>query len=368
MAERVGFEPTIRLPVCRISSAVLSTTQPPLRLRRDDALVSAGVLIAGKHGAGKRNYVAERGSIVPPFHSVYSWLGSTCERTVANEQIQQSEVKQYTPRVYQSQKLLDVKSSAFSHAHMIDVSGKKQVFENVDFSYSVFTRGYFHQAEFRACNFTGTRFIDCNFRNAIFEDCRFSYCDFSGCRIETDEVLKNLPDRPNVRRELLQIMRKNALSMGDVAAGRAFVIAELAAKKEHLRRAWKQDENYYKKKYGGFQKQSLVLIKRLGLWLDGFLWGHGEKLWNLPISALVVLAVFSVISSATWASSLVDPSISQVAMMFKSYMIYYVSLFLDAPYKDNLQHIVVIDWIVVIFRYVSLGILVSGLFRWLSHR
>ena len=32
MAERVGFEPTIRLPVCRISSAVLSTTQPPLRM------------------------------------------------------------------------------------------------------------------------------------------------------------------------------------------------------------------------------------------------------------------------------------------------------------------------------------------------
>jgi hypothetical protein len=34
LAERVGFEPTIRLPVCRISSAVLSTAQPPLRGRR----------------------------------------------------------------------------------------------------------------------------------------------------------------------------------------------------------------------------------------------------------------------------------------------------------------------------------------------
>jgi hypothetical protein len=54
--------------------------------------------------------------------------------------------------------------------------------------------------------------------------------------------------------------------------------------------------------------------------------------------------------------------------MVKSYMTYYVSLFLDAPYKDSLPHILVIDWIVVIFRYVSLGILVSGLFRWLSHR
>ena len=32
LAERVGFEPTVRLPVRRISSAVLSTTQPPLRI------------------------------------------------------------------------------------------------------------------------------------------------------------------------------------------------------------------------------------------------------------------------------------------------------------------------------------------------
>ena len=32
LAEREGFEPPIRLPVCRISSAVLSTTQPPLQL------------------------------------------------------------------------------------------------------------------------------------------------------------------------------------------------------------------------------------------------------------------------------------------------------------------------------------------------
>jgi hypothetical protein len=30
MAEREGFEPPIPLRVCRISSAVLSTTQPPL--------------------------------------------------------------------------------------------------------------------------------------------------------------------------------------------------------------------------------------------------------------------------------------------------------------------------------------------------
>ena len=31
LAEREGFEPSIRLPVCRISSAVHSTTLPPLQ-------------------------------------------------------------------------------------------------------------------------------------------------------------------------------------------------------------------------------------------------------------------------------------------------------------------------------------------------
>ncbi len=35
LAEREGFEPPIRLPVCRISSAVLSTTQPPLQAFRN---------------------------------------------------------------------------------------------------------------------------------------------------------------------------------------------------------------------------------------------------------------------------------------------------------------------------------------------
>lgn len=38
MAEREGFEPPIELPLCRISSAVLSTTQPPLHLKADPAI------------------------------------------------------------------------------------------------------------------------------------------------------------------------------------------------------------------------------------------------------------------------------------------------------------------------------------------
>ena len=47
LAERVGFEPTVRLPVRRISSAVLSTTQPPLRI----GSARAGDAAGGSDGA-----------------------------------------------------------------------------------------------------------------------------------------------------------------------------------------------------------------------------------------------------------------------------------------------------------------------------
>ena len=45
MAERGGFEPPIRLPVCRISSAVHSTTLPPLQVP-DARWSRAGAVIA----------------------------------------------------------------------------------------------------------------------------------------------------------------------------------------------------------------------------------------------------------------------------------------------------------------------------------
>ncbi len=54
MAERVGFEPTIPLQVCRISSAVHSTTLPPLRMRER---LRCALLININGGTDKGNFV-----------------------------------------------------------------------------------------------------------------------------------------------------------------------------------------------------------------------------------------------------------------------------------------------------------------------
>jgi hypothetical protein len=64
LAEREGFEPPIRLPVCRISSAVLSTTQPPLRGRNPSPVVVRGVLtkeVRRNKGGGGPWCAAHRG-------------------------------------------------------------------------------------------------------------------------------------------------------------------------------------------------------------------------------------------------------------------------------------------------------------------
>ena len=54
VAERVGFEPTVRFHVRRISSAVHSTTLPPLR-GADIRLVERGASLV-KGGAGRKRF------------------------------------------------------------------------------------------------------------------------------------------------------------------------------------------------------------------------------------------------------------------------------------------------------------------------
>lgn len=274
----------------------------------------------------------------------------------------------FRPLSLASVKLSGDDGSDFRHAILDDVSGKKGEFVGKDFSYCVFTRAYFHEAKFRDCKFVGARFTDCNFRNADIVGCDFRYADFTGTRIDTKEILNNLPGEPNIRRELLQILRKNSASMGDVRSGRQFVLMEIAAEKEHLRRAWRQEEPYYKKKYAGFKSLSKILLKRSFLWLDGFLWGHGERLWRMLISVPLLILACAAISTFRAESSVIDPTISSAVSLLFNEFYYYFSLFIDVQADHLTQRIVWLDWIVVLSRYVVFGVLISGLFRWFSHR
>lgn len=83
VAERVGFEPTVRFHVRRISSAVHSTTLPPLR-GADIRLVERGASLV-KGGAGRKRFWRRNSIKVSALSGQGQTGGGTAQRINADE-------------------------------------------------------------------------------------------------------------------------------------------------------------------------------------------------------------------------------------------------------------------------------------------
>src|SRR6201996_8622374 len=83
-AEREGFEPPIGLHLCRISSAVHSTTLPPLQAPSGDLVTAVGA--SSRRGRGDRQAAAAANSgslclvlpgLVPGIHGFFSMIAES---------------------------------------------------------------------------------------------------------------------------------------------------------------------------------------------------------------------------------------------------------------------------------------------------
>lgn len=251
------------------------------------------------------------------------------------------------------------------HGHFTDVSGKKATFEKVDFSYSVFTRAYFHDTIFKDCKFTGCRFNECNFRGAKFSLCDFKYAFFDRTIVPHKQLIACAPAWPNVKRDLMQIMRANAVSVGDIEAERAFIREEMKARREHLRRARAQEEEYYKRKYAGWWNWCSVRWQSFWLFLDRNILGHGEHIGRAVLGSLALLLL---IATFQWLYDLdSSDSFGRVVLGFVESAKYVLYLLLDVP-SVVAQPPYSLAIVVILLRYFLIGLLVAGLFRVLSHR
>jgi hypothetical protein len=279
------------------------------------------------------------------------------------------EVSEYSPKRYSDAKLDRVLQGArHQHCHFTDVNGKDATFERYDFSYCIFIRAYFHNTTFVKCKFVGAHFIDCNFRNAQLRDCDFSYSNFNGTRVPTKQILRNLPSWPNVRRELLQILRRNAASVGDYGSEREFVLREIDSAKEHYRKAWKREDSYYNQKYRSNLRWLEAGLHLMALQIDGVVWGHGERLWRTIASLTVFLVALSFILAIAGSPGADETTLSDFWDHLLVSLTYHVNLFLGIPDETGVKGMLFIDWLIVITRYLILGVLVAALYRRLSHR
>lgn len=282
--------------------------------------------------------------------------------------VENNGIKQHAPASFKNCDISGSTLKSFRHAELVYVSGKEGAFEGFDFSYAVMTDCYFHNATFMNCKFTGSRMYRCNFRGAKFINCDFRYIDMDETRISTEQMLGNMPDFPNIAREIAQVMRRNATSLGDVASSRKFMIFELEQRQEHIRRALRGQGDYYKEKYDTWRKRLRLRWHGLMLKADKFLWGHGEKVWRIFLSIGSLLLFLSIISSAMWVYENPDSSAKAVWETFLATLKYFTSFFLAVDVETTIERSWTIELVLAASRLLFVGVLISALFRWLSHR
>jgi hypothetical protein len=198
--------------------------------------------------------------------------------------------------------------------------------------------------------------------------CDFRYAQFSQTLIDEKELIANAPSQPNIRREFMMAARINAASIGDLRAIRQIIREELLAERQFHLEAWKGKDTWYKEKYPKFSQKFFHGLKSMALTFDWHLWGHGEYPFKFIISLVIMNLVFGLLVwifgigiDATQPLALITHQVWR-AVVVASF------IFLDIPIPISEEVPEFLCFLIVVARYVFLGLFTSMIFRLLSHR
>lgn len=165
-------------------------------------------------------------------------------------------------------------------------------FKNVNFSYCIFDAAYIRKCSFQDCDFTGCRFLNCNLIGSSFSGCKFDYATFDKTYIDNDILESGCPGPDNLRLKFARSLRLNYQQIGDSKSANKAIAIELQATGEHLHKAWKSKESYYRKKYKRFDR-----FKMFGEWVEfkalDLIWGNGESALKLCRAVIVILCIIA---------------------------------------------------------------------------
>lgn len=169
---------------------------------------------------------------------------------------------------------------------------KKRQFRQVDFKYTIFDTCYLRDCEFDSCDFTGARFLSTNLSGSSFVGCKFDYAIFEKTFVSPEILETSCPATENLVARFARTLRLNFQQIGDAAAVNKAINLELSATRQHLQKAWRSGESYYRKKYSGTKRLN-VFFQWLRFVSEDFVWGHGESVYKLMRSIGLVLLLIS---------------------------------------------------------------------------
>lgn len=186
-----------------------------------------------------------------------------------------------------------VRNESFINKLFVRLVALKVDFKDSDFSYCcIFDAAYLRNCRFEDCNFTGCRFISSNLSGCSFNGCKFDYASFDKTQVDNDILDVGCPGPENLKLKFARSLRLNYQQIGDAKAANRAISIELQATEDHLHKAWKFKESYYRQKYKGLER-----LKTYGEWIEfkllDLIWGNGESTWKLCRAVLVVLLLIA---------------------------------------------------------------------------
>ncbi|QCX38656.1 pentapeptide repeat-containing protein [Aureibaculum algae] len=175
----------------------------------------------------------------------------------------------------------------------VRVGSKDDTFKKVNFSHTYFDHCYFRNCVFDSCNFNGCKFINSNFASSKFMGCKFDYATFQNTIVDEEILETGFPGYDNLKLKFARSLRTNFQGLGDAESANKAIEIELEARESHLKKAWKSNESYYRKKYKG-KERFFAYLKWLRFKIQAFIWGNGESTMKLIRSGVILWLLMTV--------------------------------------------------------------------------
>ncbi|WP_422507093.1 pentapeptide repeat-containing protein [Stenotrophomonas sp. GZD-301] len=192
-----------------------------------------------------------------------------------------------------------VSNAQQTNVQFVRLIAKGISFTNVDFSYCAFDACYLRNCRFDSCNFTGCRFIGTNLHGSSFSGCNFQYAIFERTDIDNDVLSTGCPNGENLKIRFARTLRMNYQQLGDAESVNKAIKVELAATEEHLLKAWRSGEAYYRRKYRSWKRVEQFLRWSNFKLLD-LVWGNGESTWKLARAVFVIFFLMTLFDVFTY--------------------------------------------------------------------
>ncbi|MDQ3677562.1 MAG: pentapeptide repeat-containing protein [Actinomycetota bacterium] len=179
----------------------------------------------------------------------------------------------------------------FVQCTFANVSFKDADLRRCVFSACVFEGCYFRETKIRDCHFPATRFLDCEFIRPKISGGGFAYSRFVRSVPPYDFLELNLPQEPNLCRDLTANLASEASHLGMDKDARRYRLRSIEEAELSLSRGWRWKDEYAETHFRTGVERARAWLQLAGSRLNGVIWGHGERIRRL-LGSLAVVAGF----------------------------------------------------------------------------